>query len=66
MIKKYSVKIMGHATSISLEEEFFAELKNLAKQQNSTLEKIITRLDTKEHKNLSSAIRVFILQQLKK
>jgi predicted DNA-binding ribbon-helix-helix protein len=62
MIHKYSVKILGHLTSVSLEIEFWQELKRIAKQRNTTLENLITSIDTREHTNLSSAIRVFILQ----
>ncbi|MBR1399592.1 MAG: ribbon-helix-helix domain-containing protein [Alphaproteobacteria bacterium] len=66
MLKK-SVLIAGqHATSISLEEEFFAELQNIANEQNISLNKLITAIDGKRStQNLSSAIRLYVLQYYK-
>lgn len=66
MLKK-SVLIAGqHATSISLEEEFFAELQNIANEQNISLNKLITAIDSKRNtQNLSSAIRLYVLQYYK-
>lgn len=66
MLKK-SVLIAGqHATSISLEEEFFAELQNIANEQNISLNKLITAIDGKRSTpNLSSAIRLYVLQYYK-
>ena len=62
MIKKYSVNIAGHATSISLEEEFFAELKKLATLEKTTLHALLAKIDAASfEKNLSSAVRVYIL-----
>ena len=62
-MKKISVLIANqHSTSISLEEEFFVELKNIANQQNISLNKLITRIDTERtNENLSSALRVYVL-----
>lgn len=66
MLKK-SVLIAGqHATSISLEEEFFAELHMIAAEQKTTLNKLITQIDKKRTTpNLSSAIRIYILNYYK-
>lgn len=67
MMLKKSVLIAGqHATSISLEEEFFAELQNIANEQNISLNKLITAIDSKRNtQNLSSAIRLYVLQYYK-
>ncbi len=67
MMLKKSVLIAGqHATSISLEEEFFAELQNIANEQNISLNKLITAIDGKRStQNLSSAIRLYVLQYYK-
>lgn len=67
-MKKISVIIANrHQTSISLEEEFWQELQDIAKEKKSTINQLITEIDSKrEHENLSSAIRVYILKHLKK
>jgi predicted DNA-binding ribbon-helix-helix protein len=66
MLKK-SVLIAGrHATSISLEDEFYAELQNIATAESTTVNKLITAIDKSRKKaNLSSAIRVYILNYYK-
>ncbi len=66
-MQKKSVVIAGrHQTSISLEDEFYAELENIAKEKDISINRLVTEIDSKrEHENLSSAIRVYILKQLK-
>lgn len=66
-MKKLSVIIAGrHQTSISLEAEFIDELKKIAQENNMTINQLVTEIDSKrEHENLSSAIRVYILKHLK-
>ena len=67
-MKKLSVIIANrHATSISLEPEFLDEIKEIAKKKSITINQLITEIDSKREKeNLSSAIRVYVLQYLKK
>tara|TARA_B100000287_G_scaffold363175_1_gene356804 strand:- start:273 stop:518 length:246 start_codon:yes stop_codon:yes gene_type:complete len=65
LVKKRSVLIAGHSTSISLEEAFWRELKLISKARNVSLNKIITEIDKSRTGNLSSSIRVFVLAQLK-
>ena len=62
MIKK-SVLIAGrHSTSISLEEEFFAELKEIAKQKKLSFNQLVTIIDSeRKTENLSSALRLYVL-----
>ena len=67
-IKKRSVTIGNHRTSISIESEFWNELKVLSKRQNISLNKLILKIDNekpKDYGNLSSYIRVWVLQKLK-
>ena len=66
-MKKLSVIIAGrHQTSISLEAEFIDELKKIAQENSMTINQLVTEIDSKrEHENLSSAIRVYILKHLK-
>jgi predicted DNA-binding ribbon-helix-helix protein len=62
-MKKISVLIAGrHATSISLEDDFFAALTQIAGAQNISLNQLITEIDNnRKIENLSSAIRLYIL-----
>ncbi len=65
-MKKLSVVIANrHQTSISLEEEFLDALKSISEEKKLSLNQLITEIDSmREHENLSSAIRVYILQHL--
>ena len=66
MIEKHSITIMGHRTSVTLESEFWNELKNIAKRQNKSISQIIANIDEeRKYENLSSNIRVFVLETLK-
>ena len=67
-MKKRSVNIHGHQTSISLEEEFWSALKDLADQQDLSINKIIAKIDDERapENNLSSAIRIYILNYIRK
>ena len=66
-MKKKSVVIAGrHSTSISLEDEFLAELENIAQQKGTSINQLVTEIDSiRKHENLSSAIRIYILKYLK-
>lgn len=67
MLKK-SVIIGGrHSTSISLEKEFYAELQEIAQKRALSINQIITEIDNfrNDNNNLSSAIRIYILQTIK-
>jgi predicted DNA-binding ribbon-helix-helix protein len=61
-VVKRSVKIDGRTTSVSLEDAFWRALKEIAGSRNMTLAELATSINAKrEHANLSSAIRLFIL-----
>ncbi len=63
---KRTVKIDGHITSVFLETEFWEEILKLSKKENTTPDKIISQIDkTKNTSNLSSAIRLYVLNHLK-
>ena len=64
-IKKHSIKIAGHATSISLEDAFWTELRAIAKGEGKSLAGLITEIDEERTGNLSSAIRVYVLVRVK-
>ena len=61
-IVKRSIVIAGHKTSISLEEDFWQALKEIAARRNIRLSELVTSIDAERvHTNLSSAIRLFVL-----
>ncbi len=65
-MKKYSVCLFGHFTSITIEDEFFDTLKKIAKQENKSIANIIQEIDKNRDlkNNLSSSIRIYILNYL--
>lgn len=65
-VKKHSLLISGHYTSISLEDAFWEELKQIAKKRQLTLSSLVAEIDNNRQGNLSSALRLFVLQELKK
>jgi predicted DNA-binding ribbon-helix-helix protein len=61
-IIKRSVIVSGHKTSISLEEDFWSGLKEIAQANGASVAQTVTEIDTtRQHGNLSSAIRLFVL-----
>lgn len=63
-MKKISVSLSGHQTSISLEPEFISALQEIANARKTSVAKIIGEIDSARgmNINLSSAIRVWILK----
>ena len=59
-ISKRSIIIAGHKTSVSLEDEFWNSLKEIAGQRDMTVSELAIDRE-REHANLSSAIRLFVL-----
>ena len=65
-IVKRSVVIGGHKTSVSLEEPFWTDLKQIAHGQHVTLSALVGQIDdTRKQSNLSSAIRLFVLHHIR-
>jgi predicted DNA-binding ribbon-helix-helix protein len=63
-LKKRSVLLNGHATSISLEEAFWIALKEIAIEHHKSVNALIEWIDENRsfnQENLSSAIRVYVL-----
>ena len=61
-VVKRSIVIDGHKTSVSLEDAFWTELKNIAHARQLTLSELIGKIEaTRAQSNLSSAIRLFVL-----
>ena len=66
MIRKRSVMLKGHATSVSLEDEYWTELKRMADAERIALAQLIERIDAARlSDNLSSALRLAVLADLK-
>lgn len=65
-MKKRSVLIAGHPTSVSLEEEFWDALKAEAATRGISVNALIEEIDAGRAGNLSSAIRVFVLGALQR
>ncbi|MGE5165524.1 MAG: ribbon-helix-helix domain-containing protein [Sphingobacteriales bacterium] len=65
-IVKRSIVIDGHKTSISLEDAFWSGLKEIAHAHQATLSNVVGEIDrAREQGNLSSAIRLFVLEQVR-
>lgn len=61
-VVKRSIVIAGHKTSVSLEDAFWKGLKEIAGGRNVTLSDLVSTIDSdRRHGNLSSAIRLFVL-----
>ena len=59
-VKKRSVILYGHKTSISIEDEFWLFLKKFAKKNKINVYTLIERIDKERKENtLSSSIRLF-------
>lgn len=61
-LRKHSVTIAGHRTSVSLEAAYWQALNRIAAIKGVSLNRLIAEIDEARTGNLSSAIRVFVLQ----
>ncbi len=61
---KRSIRIAKHSTSISLEPEFWAELKRIAAAEKISLNQLVAKIDAGHSGNLSSALRLFVLKEM--
>ena len=65
-VVKRSVVIGGHKTSVSLEDEFWARLREIAGAKQATLSQLLAQIDERrDSPNLSSAIRVYVLEHFR-
>ena len=65
-VVKRSIVIGGHKTSVSLEDAFWSDLKQIALAQQATLSQLVAKIDeARQQNNLSSAIRLFVLEQIR-
>ena len=68
LVRKHSVTIRGHRTSFSLEKPFLDDLRAIAGTRNITLAALVAEVDEGRPReaNLSSALRIFVLDQAKR
>ena len=61
-VVKRSIVLRGHKTSVSLEDEFWKGLKEIAGKRLMTLSTLVDGIDVQRQQgNLSSALRLFVL-----
>lgn len=67
MIRKRSITLHGHRTSFSVEDAFLDELKTIARKRGLSFAALIAEIDESRalDSNLSSALRLFVLRELK-
>lgn len=67
MIRKRSITLHGHRTSFSVEDAFLDELKAISIERGLSFAALIAEIDEARplDSNLSSALRLFVLQELK-
>jgi predicted DNA-binding ribbon-helix-helix protein len=67
LIVKRSVVVADHKTSVSVEDAFWNGLKEIARGRNIALSELVKAIDSeRQHDNLSSAIRLFVLDFYRK
>ena len=65
-VVKRSIVLASHKTSVSLEEAFWNGMKEISGLRNMTLSELVSEIDrNRPHGNLSSAIRLFVLDHFK-
>tara|TARA_R110002072_G_scaffold27892_11_gene90435 strand:- start:203 stop:436 length:234 start_codon:yes stop_codon:yes gene_type:complete len=69
-VRKRSVLIAGHRTSLSLEDDFWHLLRQFADEQGLSVNSLIAEIDAARIEagglNLSSAVRLFVLRDLRR
>ncbi|HWB51387.1 MAG TPA: ribbon-helix-helix domain-containing protein [Stellaceae bacterium] len=63
---KRSVRVAGHATSISLEAPFWQGLRDIAAARGTSVNALVATIDATRGGNLSSAIRLFVLDSARR
>ena len=66
LVIKRSIVVAGHKTSVSLEDAFWNVLQEIAEERDMTLSRLVGLIDAdRQHANLSSAIRLFVLNAVR-
>jgi predicted DNA-binding ribbon-helix-helix protein len=65
-VVKRSIVIAGHKTSVSLEDAFWKGFKEIAGERDKSLSELVALIDSdRQHGNLSSGIRLFVLDHFR-
>jgi predicted DNA-binding ribbon-helix-helix protein len=64
-LRKHSLLVAGHPTSVTLEDAFWDALKEIARQRGIPVNMLVTEIDRARDGNLSGAIRVFVLDAVR-
>jgi predicted DNA-binding ribbon-helix-helix protein len=65
-VKRRAIIVAGHKTSVSIEDAFWSALKEIANLRNMSPSKLVGEIDgNRQQGNLSSAIRLFVLDHFK-
>ena len=64
-MRKHSITINGHRTSISLEAPFWDMLREIAAARGQSLASLVQQVDRNRDAGLSSALRLFVLAEIK-
>jgi predicted DNA-binding ribbon-helix-helix protein len=63
---KRSIQLAGHKTSVSLEDQFWNGLREIADGKNMTVSALVEKIDTDRNTHsLSSAIRIYVLKHFR-
>jgi predicted DNA-binding ribbon-helix-helix protein len=66
-IKKRSARIGKHRTHLTIEDEFWEGLIEIARERNLPLSNLLADIDSyREHANFSSAVRLFVLDHYRR
>jgi predicted DNA-binding ribbon-helix-helix protein len=65
-IRKHSLEIAGHRTSVSLEDAFWEAFAEMARVRAISVNRLAAEVDRARPGNLSSAIRVFVLDETRR
>jgi predicted DNA-binding ribbon-helix-helix protein len=63
-LRKHSVRIAGHPTSLSMEDAFWQELTAIASRRGTSVNELIATIDDGRTGSLSAAVRLFVLGDL--
>ena len=62
LLRKRSIKLDDHKTSVTIEDAFWTASKDIAAAQQTTISRLVATIDSeRQHANLSSALRLFVL-----
>ncbi|MAP16404.1 MAG: aryl-sulfate sulfotransferase [Verrucomicrobiales bacterium] len=64
--KKRSINLYGHPTSLTMEPYFWKQLNQIAIEKETSVQKIIEAIDQLQPRNLSAALRVYVLLEKSK